>query len=177
MPMAQQINLLPEELKPKGYALKLSKPLRQFALVSVITFFAALFIYLVSSFIISLRTGSLVKSQATLENGIRALGQTEQKFVLVEDRVNKIGKILSHDTAFQQTQILQTIVSNHPQNITIKSAKLDKDQAIIAVSTDSSQNLTKFITFLVNNNFKTIDLTSFSYDKTRGYDVEIAVSN
>jgi len=170
------INLLPQELKPKGYALKASKSLRQFAILSIVILFLALIGFTVISVFLSIQNRSLANKEESLKNDIKSLEQTEQKLVLIQNRLAGIDKIVSNGSAREEIEILETIIEKNPQNISIVGAKIDSNQLIVSIEAADSSSLTGFYSLLINSNFKYIELDSFNYDSANGYKVDIAIS-
>jgi len=171
-----EINLLPQELKPKGYAIKLSKTFRKVATIGLVIFFVFFLLFVAASIFLSYQTRNLKAKEVALKNEIVAHEQTEQKLVLVADRLQKISEIKSSDDAKQEVGIIQSVMGKNPQNIIIEEVTLTRDSAKLKISTDRSSNLTKFFTMIYTLGFKKINLLSFDYSAALGYRVEISIT-
>ncbi len=172
-----EINLLSQELKPSGYAVKASKRLRQLAVLSIIILVITAIGFTVSSVFLSVQTKNIAKNEEKLKNDIKNLEQTEQKLVLIKNRLAGVEKIVNDKSAKEELDILETIIEKDPQNINIYGIKLDSDKAIISVGIENSSYVTTFYSLLLNSNFRTISLESFTFDPKFGYKIDIAISN
>ena len=92
------INLLPTELKPKGQILKASKLLKKVSLVALLVFIVFAVLVFGSLIFLSTSIKSSQSNQEDLKSKVKALEQTEQRLVLVKDRLKKIAKVFSRIT-------------------------------------------------------------------------------
>lgn len=171
------INLLPSEKKPKGYAVKASKTLKKIAVLSLIVLFVGLMIYAGSSVFLNIQRRSFISKEDKLKSEIKALQQTEQKLILVEDRLSGIKNILSANNTNDEVQTIGTILSNNPQNVSITGIKLDTQTAVINIAANNSADLTGFFKLLSESNFTQVNLSGFSFDEEKGYKLDIAITN
>jgi hypothetical protein len=175
--MASELNFLPEELKPKGYAIKLSKQLRRVALVCLSIFFISAVLIFASNLLFSFENKKNNEEKDKLTSQINALNSTEQSLVLAQDRLEKIAAIREAASTNNEVEIADTVLGKDLQGISIDSFVLDENSAVVGFSTGSSQNLTRFFYQLLNSDFKNIKVTSFSYDDEKGYEVELSISS
>lgn len=173
----KDINLLPEELKPKSYAIKLSKNLRRYSFLGLIIFVIALMVMGGIQIALTIRQRSLDNKKNTLESQIKALEATEQKLVLVKDRLGKIEKILSTDETSTSVDAFSLFANNLPEGVSIESVSIDKKSAIVSLKTDSSQNLSRLFGVISSIGYKKVILTSFSYNIDTGYKFDVSIVN
>jgi len=171
------INLLPEELKPKSYAIKLSKEIRKYAYGFLAILLIVVTVLGVTFFSLRFRYDSLRSSDAGLKSQIKTYEETEQKLVLVQDRLKKIDGVLQTKKAAQAATSLDLVAENLPQEVTIISAELRPAFAGITVSTSESKYLSRFFSTIAGLNFNNVSLLSLNYNDELGYRVEIGIVN
>lgn len=170
------INLLPEDVKPKPYLLKLSKTLNKFVVGGFILFSFLVVVSLGSFLILRNRTQASLDRQEDLKAQVNALEQTEQRLFLLKDRLGKIGTVLSVNDAAEEVESLEQAL-NMSQGVGVfKDAEITKEKAIVTFSTDSSENLTRFLSLLIGSGeFKRIELASFGFSPSEGYELELGL--
>ena len=175
--MPSEVNFLPEELKPKGYAVKLSKKLRKIAIICLSVFFITTVLYIGSNVLFSFEQKKLDTSEEELKGKIEALEETEQKLVLAQDRLQKIAAVHAAAHSQDKVDIASKILGKDLEGITIENFTLDNRATVVTFSTGNSQSITKFFTQLLNSDFKDIKVTSFNFDVNKGYEVEVTISS
>jgi len=159
-----RINLLPQELKPKGYVLKLSKTLNKLALISIAILLAAAFVFLGSFIFFSQQTKESLKSE------IRALEATEQKLILVKDRIQKIGKVLNVENTTEELGVLKQIVEILPEGVSFNSVGISDSSVELEVTAPNLLSIGQFFLSIVNSQgFQKVTVTGFSYKLETGY--------
>jgi len=169
------INLLPEELKPKGYAVNLSKALRKVATVALVIFLAFFAVYVASNFIFSSQERSVSAKEESYKTEILALEKSEQKYVLVKDRLAKSSKIKTLNHADEEVEVVKSLIQKIPQDVSLAGISVDENSALIQISADNSSGITKFFSVLLSSGFSKIDLTAFSYDQIDHYLIEVDI--
>ena len=170
------INLLPTELRPKGQILKASKILKKISLVALLVFIVFGVLVFGSLMFLSSSVKTSQADQNELKARVRALEQTEQGLVLVKDRLKKITKVTSLPNALDETRILGDVASVFEEGIVFKKAHAVADKINIVVVLNSSSDLAKFITSLVNSQkYKTIKIIKLDFSAARGYEVEFSL--
>ncbi len=170
------INLLPEELKPKTYAIKLSKQLRKLAVSSLVLFVIVLMVMAGSYLALRFRNSSLGNSEQKLRDQVKNYETSEQKLVLVGDRLSKIQKILESNS-LKSIENTDVIVNNLPEGVLISDIELDSEITNITITTDNSRNLSRFFGVITGLEFKKVALLSFTYSSEVGYQVEVGITN
>jgi len=172
------INLLPQGLKPKKYALTLSKNLKKVLIIGFCLFAILATVSLATIFVLSARMKSSVAKQDDLKSEIKNLEQSEQKLVLVKDRLGKIESILKGESASDEITTLIETSQKIPEGVSFKKANLSKSSADVTVSTANSFYLARFLAVLIGSgSYRRIELLSFSYDpKVKLYNIEFGLS-
>lgn len=172
-----EINLLPEEHKPKGYALKVSHAFRKVQLLLFSILLLTIIMIAAANIILTVQNNKLVNKSEELKQEVQALTQTEQKLILFEDRVKKIKSIESGSKTYEKAQAIQNIILEIPAEVTLKSYVIDDDASVLTVTSTSSSDLTKYFSYILNSGSKTVKLNSFRYENGEGYEISLAVSS
>lgn len=170
------INLLPLEFKPKGYLSVFSKGLKKFAVIgSTLFVFTALLSFIILIFY-SQATKSSLKKQEDLKKQIEALTQTEQKLVLLRDRIENIQKIRNFDTLNSQISSAEALFLAFPQ-LSIESVTLEKESSKITFLSTNLSDLTSLLQSSEFSENRRIIVSHFDFDPERGYALEVELVN
>ena len=171
------INLLPQELSPKSPNARLAQSLRSVFIVGLVIFFivAAGVVFLVITRSIALN--NLNTRIAVLKTNISAIEQTEERLVLVKDRLTKIQAILSSGSVYDDIVNIDNM-SGLGTNTNLTDIKLVPKVANVSFSLNSPVELTRLMGIVViNQAYKTIALTQFSYNPLSGFLVGLSFIN
>lgn len=167
------VNLLPKELRPKKYIVKISKVLTNVSLIALLVFIISAITVTSVYFVISDRLNSSQEKHEDLIIQIKALEETEQKIVLIKDRLEKVSEMRLIMSATERVDILEDILNISDGIATVDGSTLTDNKASVLVSVDGSLNLTKFLSgLLISGGFKKIEMISFSFNKKVGYAME-----
>lgn len=168
------INLLPQDLVARSSIVKISG-----ILGNIVTFGFAFFIIVAvgmgSLFIInSFRLKNLIQSQDALKANIKSLEATETRLVLVRDRVGKVKDVLDQESANNNLVSLDSLTQKIPVGVTLADAELSTKKSEMTFVTKDSLSLSQFMAELISANlYKSLDLTSFSFNPASGYSIGI----
>ena len=167
------INLLPQDLKPKGYVVTVAKTLRKVALVALVFFiFGGSILFGVFIFF-NQRIRSSESKQEEVKTEIKAQEKTEQRLILLKDRIDKISNVQGISNANSKVSVLDEVHQLFTEGITPKEVNLKDDEALVKVYASSLTNLSNFITQITHSGrFKTINLISFEFSPEFGYSAE-----
>jgi len=169
-----RINLLPTELAPKTTIIKLTSSLRSVVIFGfILVLFASVGIAIfIVYFLVEINITN--SSNKTLETSVSNLNQTEQKFVLLRDRIKKADEIFSKDTTKTQIASIDSVMNNTPSEIVINEIDVTPGKWSLNFSTLSSSSLVTFMSSLVaNSQSKKIQLTSFTFSGGSGYSISL----
>lgn len=169
------INLLPTNLAPKGSIVRLTDILKNVIVVGIILLFVgglgALALVLLDYF----QSQSITKRSELLKASITSLEQTEAKFVLVKNRVERAKEIFSQDEAQRRLDNLSRLTSSLPSDMLVSEVEVGRDKFSLTFSTSNSATLAVFMSGVVADSaFEKIDLTDFSFVPTSGYRVTLS---
>ena len=165
-----EINLLPQELKPSGTILRLSKNLKNIALLAVVILFLSVTLSLGAYFILDNRISTSASNQEDLKQQIKALQQTEQRLVLIKDRLEKINSISKKPRANDEVERLNIVSALFPENTYVKAVELDVNNAAVAISSERLDNIATYLASVVSSGeYVQINLAFLEYDSKQGY--------
>lgn len=171
------INLLPEEITPKGFAVRLAQILRNVATVGLALLVVS-GVGIGAFFILtSVEIRSSTARQDQLKSTVKSLEGTEQSLVLLKDRVGKVKQVLGADTVSPSIVKAGTIITSFPPDVSPKEIQIG-DISKITVSVTDTSELTKFMSGVITaSKFKRIDLRGFSFSPTGGYLISLEMSD
>lgn len=168
------INLLPVEDKPKEYIVSASKSLRRISYMSVSVLIIISIAALLANLYFSLQTKSLASKEDALKKQILVLQETEQKLVLIENRLSGIDKILKEKSTKDQLDKLQRVLDKNPTDVSLVKVELEPEQLIVSVGATDSKSVTSFYRLLSEPSFNSVDVDSFEYSPG-GYEVSLSI--
>ncbi len=172
-----EINLLPEEFKPSTYIVGLTKTLNRITVVFSALLVVASLSFTAAYLFYSQKNISLLKEKERLISEIKALEATEQRLILVKDRLQKISQILSGSYTESQIDSLYKLSNMIPPTTSLDSVFVEGNSVKISLSTPVLDDITNFISsLLASQNFKSIKLTSFVFDENKGYTVSFILN-
>lgn len=172
-----KINLLPTQLAPKSSVVKLVKLIKRGVIVGFSLYVIAAVGSIASFLFLSNRLETQSLSEDTLKISIKALEETEQRLLLVQDRLGKAEVVLGKATTKEEVASLDSFVGELPEGIFFTKAKLFPDRYVVNISSQSSEDLaTLFSDLSVKKNYKEAVLTSYSYSEEGGYSVVLELS-
>ena len=167
------INLLPKELTAKGSVIKISKTLKRASVVGFSVLIVAIVLITALFFLLSYQNRQSNIRQDELKQSISALEQTEQRLILVKDRLDKTELVMGADSATRSVEQLDELNSILPEGVLLSSVTLEKNTSKITVIGNSSKVIAEFFSkMLASDIYSQIELESFSYNPLIGYSVE-----
>jgi hypothetical protein len=164
------INLLPTDLAPKGPTLRIVNYLKQIIFVGFVIFLLVS-LGLAGFFILtSFELKDSVQKQEDLKVRIKTLEQTEQKIILLKDRVGKIKKILAMKDSQENIDNAQIVLGIAGGKVSIGELDISVDKTKLSVSSETSLSFSQFLTSLTDLKiYQTIVLSSLSFNPNSGY--------
>jgi Tfp pilus assembly protein PilN len=170
------INLLPQEHRPRGVILKVSNIIKKVVIVGYIIFMVIAVGLVTTVVILGQRIRSSELRQEQLKVQIEALEETEQRLVLVQDRLNKVVAIRNADSASEEISVLKEVTDNLPEGVLFSYAELDNKSTSITVVADNSTSIGNFLAFLVAQpDYKKVELLSLKLSQGQVFDVEVNI--
>jgi len=164
-------NLLVKSKEPRKDT-KFAKTLKKAVISSFVILTISTGTVVGTMFYLSNKINTSLAEQEELKKEIVSLENTEQRLVLVKDRLDKIVKVFKQDTAADEVDILEYTVNNLPSGVAIQSIKLSGNHVTVSISAEKSSDITNFIrTHVDSKTYKQIKLISLNFDQERGYGI------
>lgn len=168
---ASNINLLPVDLSAKSGVAKTAALLKRVSFFMVATFLVLGF--LAGAFIVffSIQLDSVAKTNQNLTSQIATLEVTEQKTVLIKDRLQKVKSLQSQKDVLAGVGIIKKITDSLPVGVSLADANLDTSGvAEFSFNVTDSGTLVNFLANLIAlPDYKTLVIKSFSFTPVTGY--------
>lgn len=171
------INLLPEAFKVTGSAVKLNKTFKKLATLSLFLLLIIVSVSIGVFFVFSQRLEESITRQNSLKSEIKTLEETEQRLVLVKDRLSNVGEIYSKESSSEEVIVFEDMLNQLPQGVNILSALLEGEDLNIAVRADSTTAFGSLLDTLVSSQlFSQITINSYSYSPSGGHQSEFLMT-
>lgn len=175
--MPNKINLLPTEFAPTGRAGRFVNILRNVSFLALVLFLilisGALAVYIINS----VQLSSSKQKLEGLKDSLKSLEATEQRLVLVKDRLTKAKVILGQEEAGREVEKLNTLVSTFASDMTITDSEISPGKTQLTLLSRSSTSLAQFLgTLPALNLYKKIEMVSLSFNPANGYLVSLKLS-
>ncbi len=167
------INLLPTDFAPTGPVARFTNILRGSVILGFILF-VILLLALIGIFIFnSINLSATVSRENQLKDSIKALSATEQKFVLVKDRVARAKEILDRENASEAAQKLEQLLAGLPE-VSLTQSEIVAGKSELNFLATTPAGLANLLTRLKTSGlFQAIVLSSLNFNPTTGYQVNI----
>lgn len=169
------INLLPHASGPSKSVLRLSKNLKKFLTFSSVLVIGAGVVMLGAFVFFSQEANTKDEEQKDLIASIRSLEETEQKLILVKDRLHKIQKVYSKSANEKGVEELDTILGFLPDGVLVKEAKIIGNTVEIKMSAQNTDQVSNVLSSLTASSYTTVELTSLNYSTLRGLNMSVKV--
>ena len=170
------INLLPQELRPKGMVLKASLTLKKVARFSVVIFLVFAMVLTGVFFVLSSQVKQSTDEQEGLKIQMKALEETEQRLFLLKDRLGKVEGAMSVNSAKEEIEVFEDVLGMNRNGVEFGQVTIEKDKVNISMSIENADSITGFFNELVEKgNFKTIKLLSLQSNTEKGYSMELSL--
>ena len=118
----------------------------------------------------SSRVNTLVATQDSLQTQIKSQETTEQKMVLLKDRINKIDTLFKTPSITDNIDKIDLLIKDLPEDSVLSELSLDVKKTDMSILFTNSKSLGDYLTNLKTKAvFKTASLTSFTFNPTAGY--------
>lgn len=168
--MAIKLNLLPPDYTVSGSTAKTLKALRSLGVISIAAFVVFALIIVGFFIVSSIESNNLNASINSLTSQIKSQEQTEQKVVLLKDRLKKIKAIQANSGSIDNLDKAGEVVDKLGPDATLTEFSVDPDKVDLSVAFRTNSDLTNFLSELTATKaFKSVVLTSFGFNPTSGY--------
>jgi len=164
------INLLPSELAPKTKTIKIASTVKKIAVIGISVYIIFVGASTAAVFLLSKQFDELTVKENGFKQSIRALEETEQRLILVQDRVAKAKLVLGEPSAKEEITMFEELVFFMPEEISVTNADFNRDFLKIETVTQNSQALVEFFSQVVSDDkYREVILLTFNYSEREGY--------
>ena len=167
-----EINLLPQDLAARPSVVKTSRVVKQILTVGFIIFILAA--VAISAFFIfySREIGTSREKITELERGIKALEVTEQRLLLVKERLEKAKQVLGMDSSIDEVEALSSLLASLPEGVSISEVRILNEETRMSFGAPNTLVLSSVMKLMrESSSFKYIDMTAFSFSPETGFNV------
>lgn len=126
--------------------------------------------------IIFYRLREIRAEHTKLKQELQTLEKSEQRFILLRDRLGKIAKVQTQANTKDEIQISRELVENLQTPTRITDLTITQGSVEAEISTDSSLNITKAFAYLVGSGkYSRVSMLSFDYNPTTAYKVNLQI--
>ncbi len=175
--MAVSLNLLPQDLAIGTGLTKVIKVIKAVNVVAIAIFIIFLIgagmFYAISSFQLS----SLTTANNNLVSQIKSEQTTEQKLVLLKDRIAKIKLAYTSDSLTKPIALVSPLLSQLPAAASVTELNLDTNKITASILFKSATDISNFFQVIYSSKtFSGVTLTSFGFNPTTGYLVSMSLA-
>ncbi|HET7098791.1 MAG TPA: hypothetical protein VFI61_00995 [Patescibacteria group bacterium] len=176
--MAITLNLLPPELAVDKKLGSLLKGVRAMGIILLALFLVFILgvggIFVVST--ISLRSTNASLDQLKVQ--ISSQEKTEQKLVLLKDRIKNIGVVNAKPGSLKSLNSIEPLLLTLSPDSTVTELNIDPVKVSLTINFRSNQDLSDFFENITKSEqFKSVILSSFGYNPGTGYLAGITILN
>lgn len=171
-------NLLPPDLTPKKEIIKISRAVKKISVLGYTALLITTVVLLGVFIMLSKRLDVSIKNQDELKSTITSLKNTEQKLVLIKDRINKAERVLGAGTSTDEIENYYQLLSIFPDQVYASGVKLSTDNTEISLTSVNSSSLAEFLSKLMASGiYEKIILRKFEFMQEIGYRLLILLEN
>lgn len=176
----KKINLVPEDLRVSPKTFQYASFLTKISTVVVILLLLVIVSLGGLFFYFSSQVKTATAAVDSLKQEVVSLESSEQKLVLIKDRLTKVSELkntLSAGDEIEDFQTLKNLITN-PDEARIVDVNIEKGKVETSFFTSSSSALSSFLEGLTNSSgFKSVMLSSLGYNKVTGYALNFIFSS
>jgi len=173
--MPVNLNLLPSELSVSKNLNSFLKTLRALGVIGVAAFLVFA-LGLGVFFIVSTISLNGINANVTkLRSQVSALQKSEQQIILLKDRIAKIASIKTMPNSLPGLTAIKPFLSDLSDNSSINEMSISPTAITLSENIKTKADISSFIkSFQSSDVFKSVSLTSFNFNPSNGYSVEIS---
>ena len=173
--MAIKIDLLPAESKIKGGYLKAAKLAKSINLIFFSAFLVIGLLLAIYVVFLSVMLKNTKRDNDFLISEIKKYQTSEQKIVLLKDRLSKIKTLLKLDTASDLLNKIKPIMGQLTQDATITNLKIQPEGASVSMVFKTSGAFGQFLSSQEEGKFKSLTIDTVSFNPAIGFLVNLTI--
>jgi len=167
------INLLPTDLAPRASVVKASGVIRKLTTLGVILLLLSLGVSIGLFLIFSNQLKEVTARKEQLEANIKALQATEQRLVLIKDRLALAQEVFARPSGSDEVAAVKSLISAFSEEVSVKQFEIKSEVTTVSFETQNSLALTQMMaTVASSGNYKQVNLTSISFTPLLGFSTD-----
>lgn len=175
--MAIKIDLLPIESKIKGSYIKAAKFAKTLGLILISIYLLGSIFVTGYILVLNSQIGSIENNIEKLKIDIRSLESSEQKIVLLKDRISKIKYIMTLKSANTGLDSIKDIIDKLDENSSVTELKIDTSRIEASFNLKSTSALYSFMNNLQSQQFTNLKIDNFTFNPNTGYLISVVINN
>lgn len=168
------INLLPPDLTPNRKVVELANTVKKVSAVGYLVTIMLMAVGAGAFLILSQQLQTSRAKQEELKRQIYSLQQTEQRLILVKDRLAKVKGIWGKDSNTEEIETFQELIPLFPEGYEIRSVVFSEEQSQTAFVLPNSRAVVEFFAKIVSSGlYSKIQLQNFSLNKDYTYGMQM----
>lgn len=170
-----EINLLPEDFRVKGSVKKLSLTLKKISTISL-SVFVVVTILIISLFVYySELVRRSVNRQDDLKAQIESLSGTEERLVVVQDRLSHADRIFKTNMAYGELEAYEKMLQRFDGEIELTAVSIDSDGISITIEASRRSLLYRFLDLLDTEEHQVVFTDEIKYSTGSGFETVVFV--
>jgi uncharacterized membrane protein YhiD involved in acid resistance len=176
--MSVNLNLLPPELSISKDLRRILTTLKALGVIAMGAFLVFAVVIGAIFIVSNITLGSAKAKVNALKSQVAAQEKSEQQIVLLEDRLTKIGSVQKIPNSLASLITVEPFLTKFSGSVSVNQMQITPIGTTLSLNIKTNSDLTSLLTSIQNSDaFKSVELTSFSFNPTVGYSVEVAMVN
>jgi hypothetical protein len=152
--------------------------LKKLYIIVFIIFFIAVATSIGLFYMYSRRIDEANNRKSDIERRIKALKETEQRLVLVKDRLSKVEQISNMESAEEKIKGLNFLFNNKTSSVSINEVKADDKLLDISIFSNATYQTFDFMNLIKDSEeFSTITIKSMQFAPKTGFETNLLLNN
>ncbi|MBN1168784.1 hypothetical protein JXA63_02740 [Candidatus Woesebacteria bacterium] len=171
-----KINLLPDSFRVKSSSVRTAELLKKIYAILFVIVIIAMSTSIGLFYMYKTRVGEAEERKISLERQIKALEETEQRLILVQDRLSKVQQISEIKDVNEGLGVFEFVLDNSESKIIIGNVTVGEKSIEMQVSSESTLDTFQFISMLKDSQeFSDITVLSMNFSPRQGFATNIAL--
>lgn len=164
------INLLPESFRLKPSTVKTAELLKKISLLLFVVLVISTSVSVGLFFFYGNKINEIAERKNTVSRQIEALEETEQRLILVKDRLLKVKNIRKVSSTDEEIDSLNILIDNSNTDVLVSNLLAEKNSLYLEVISKDSVEILKLLNFIKDSGtFKEAVMLSLEYTPKTGF--------
>lgn len=172
----QDINLIPQKNKVTKEVVQKTNSVSSFLKILIVLLFISILTVAAVYAIVYFRLRQTKEEHAKLRQELSTLQKSEQKYILLRDRLEKISTVKKAFNTKEEIAAARDLLANISSPSRISDLRVSPEMVEVEITTDSSLNMTKIFSYLVGSGqYIRVNMLSFSYNPKTAYKLNLQI--